>query len=687
MAQVIKPITARRRLELSQLSPAAVQREAMGDDVDFEKFATMLSGLVKTDLAEHITTARINRTIEGASVVTVSVDDYSRALLRSGLLSQRLDVEIDGLWFRMTQVDKAGDNLDLIFQDREIEILRTYFKWRIAQRGQMTRAEFVLSMIREVKEFDIPVVIPELHKVQPIEKYAGDLIGTDSIINKSKGISPDINTASQDAHRHGETNTNVDPSILTVKGATATSEQIQNANIVLMTGDAEGASRKLKVIAIMTAITESRIINNPGGDNAHGGGTNDSAGVFQQTITWGSYLDRTDVETASRLFYQQAKKVEAANPDQQYWFICAETQHPREDLRREYAKWRVEAERFVNAFGDVGVPINDANAMSTPLQTYGGSASGPFYFYRGKITDKRGLKIRKPENTWDCIQRLGDEVDWRGFFVSGTFYFISEADLFKQQPAATITEFTPGIMSFDFSYDNHKKSATIDIEAEAGRWQIPPGSVVVVKESGPVDGRWLVNDYDRDLIGSNRIAKITLKKPRPQLPEPSPQGNAQDLGTGASWLPQASSNLPPTQGIATRVLNNKAIKFSNAQETSDIQFGLIDDRVLQFLEFMTSRGYTLTVTALKSDHSTNTTEGGRSAHSVGKAVDIGVVSGVICADNAPTQAIMQFIKLYQPQLRFDQLIGPFPLECVPRGIYDSKVLGEHRNHIHIGWKI
>lgn len=680
MAQVIKPITARRKLELSQLDPKAVQREAMGEDVDFKSFAARLSGLVKVDLEEHITAAKIARTIEGASTITVTVNDFNRSLLRSGLLSQRLDVDIDGLWFRMTQVDKSSDDLDLIFQDREIEILRTYHNWRIAQRGQMTRAEFVLSMIREVKEFNIPVVIPELHKVQPIEKYAGDLIGTDTIINKSKGISPDINTAAQDAHRHGETNTNVDPTILTVKGATATSEQIQNANIALMTGDSMGVSRKLKVIAIMTAITESRIINNPGGDA-------DSAGLYQQRPGWGSYLDRTDVETSSRLFYKAALKVEAANPDQAYWFICAETQHPREDLRREYAKWRVEAERFVNAYGDVGIPVNDANAMSTSLQTYGGSAKGPFYFYRGKIVDKRGLKIRKPENTWDCIQRLGDEVDWRGFFVSGRFYFISEADLFKQQPAATITEFTEGISSFDFSYDNHKKSATIDIEAEVGRWQIPPGSVVVIKEAGPVDGRWLVNDYERDLIGSNKIAKITLKKPRPQLPEPSPQGNAQDLGTGASWLPQASSNLPPTQGIASRVLNDKRITFSNALETSDIQFGLIDDRVLQFLEFMTSRGYTLTVTALKSDHSQNTTEGNRSAHSVGKAVDIGTVSNVVCADNPATKAVMEFIKLYQPQLGFDQLIGPFPLDCIPRGYYDSATLDQHKNHIHVGWPI
>lgn len=686
MATVIKPITARRKLELSQLSPAAVQRELMGTDVDFESFVTYLSGLVKTDLEEHITAATVARTIEGASTLTVSVNDFDRSLLRSGLLTQRLDVQIDGLWFRMTQVDKAYDNLDLIFQDREIEILRTYNKWLIAQRGQMTRAEFVLRLIREVKEFNIPVVIPELHRVQPIEKYSGDLIGTDTIINKSKGISPDINTAAQDAHRHGETNQNTDPTILTVKGATATSEQIQNANIILATGDDEGADRKLKVIAIMTAITESRIINNPGGDNAHGGGTNDSAGLFQQTITWGSYLERTDPETASRLFYKEAIKVEKANPNQAYWFICAETQHPREDLRTAYSKWRVEAERFVNAYGDVGVPVNDANSMSTPVSTFN-TPSGPFYFYRGKITDKRGLKIRKPENSWSCIQRMGDEVDWRGFFVSGTFYFISEDDLFKQLPAATITEFTDGILSFDGSYDNHKKSATIDITAQVGRWQIPPGSVVVCKEAGPFDGRWLVNDYERDLIGSNRIAKITLKKPRPRLPEPSPQGNASDLGTGASWLPQASSNLPPTEGLSTIVLNDKRITFSNALETSDIQFGLIDDRVLQFLEFMTSRGYTLTVTALKSDHSQNTTEGNVSAHSVGKAVDIGAISGVTCAENADTLAIMQFIKLYQPQLAFDQLIGPFPRECVPLNFYDGLTLGQHKKHIHIGWKL
>lgn len=688
---VSKPITARRRLELSQLNPAAIQRETMGIDVDFAKFTLYLSSQIQTDVNGRITAATIERTIEGASTLSVTINDWDRALERSGLLSQRIDVQIDGLWFRLVGADKSGstDELTLTFEDREIAILRTYNTWRIVQRGVMTRAEFILSLLREVKEYKYELgknaFIPELHKIQPIEKYQGDLVGIDSVMSKAQGIAKDINNTAGNERfdNHPGLQAQREAAFLTVKGAVADQTQIQNANIVLAVGDDMGVNRRVKVIAIMTAITESTLHNLPGGDNAHGGGTDDSAGMFQQTITWGSYAERTDVETAARLFYTQAVKVDIQNPNEPYWFICAETQHPREDLRTQYAKWRTEAERFVNAQGDVS-NVQQSNAMALNLNTF--SDVQPFYFYRGTIVDKRGLKVRKPEDSWDCMQRLADEVDWRAFFVSGSFYWISEDDLFKQIPLGTYREFTPGLNDVSGSYISGKKSATLTLKAEIGRWQVPPGSVITLKDIGPWNGRWLVNDYTRDLIGSNREATITLKKPRPELPEPL-ASNASDLGTGASWLPQTQTYVPPTKDLITQVLTSPRIHFSNPLETSDVQFSKIDDRVLQSMLFMADRGYEITVTALRSDHANLTSEGNISAHSVGKAEDIGKVGSVLMGDNDTTSRMMDFLALYQVQLGFDQLIGPFPQKCLPVGRYDALTLSQHKNHIHVGWPI
>lgn len=667
----------------------------MGDLVDIRSLVTFVNSAVRGDISGRIVAADILRTVEGASTLTVTINDYDRKVLRSGLLVEKLDVQIDGLWFRLTTVDKSDDSLTLTFEDREIAVLRTYKKWRIVQRSQMTRAEFILSMIREVKEFDIPIVIPELAKVQPVERYQGDLAGVDVITQKSKGVPPDYNNQTpQDAHRHGEQATTAgkaagDSQRLTVKGATATQDQIRNANIIMAVADAGGLGRKLKIIALMTAITETRILNDPGTAAAHNttndAAGDDSAGVFQQRPGWGSYTDRTNVETSTRLFFNGvpskgipgAVAIEAQYRDNPYWDICAKVQHPALQYETRYALWRTEAERFVSAQGDVGTSTNAANNTTPQVDI-----NAPFYFYRGSIQDRGGQKIRKAENTWDCAQRLSDEVDWRSFFVAGTFYYLSEADLFQQLPLATITEFQKGIDSIDGSYDNAKKTASIEITARVGRWQVPPGSVVVLKDMGPYDGRWLVNDFTRDLLGSNPVATITLKKPRPKLPEPLPGGQT-DIN--ASWVPGAGStvNFPPTSNLGNIVLQNNRITFSNRLETTDISLGYIDDRVLRFLLWFVNQGYSAHISALKSDHPLRTTKGAISAHSDGRAVDIDTYN----SGNPQTEQVMKLIGANISSLGLDQLIGPIPSLCIrlPFGFYDQQTLNEHKSHIHIGF--
>src|SRR5215831_11487409 len=148
--------TARRKLELSALSPLAIRRETTGQDVDIKRFMLYLAQQTRTDIVERITDARLNLSIEKSSIIEVTVNDYDRELLTSGLLYNKLDVELDGLWFRLMGVDKNDDDLTLTFENREIAVLRTYSKWKIARRSRVTRAEFILNLIREVREFNIP---------------------------------------------------------------------------------------------------------------------------------------------------------------------------------------------------------------------------------------------------------------------------------------------------------------------------------------------------------------------------------------------------------------------------------------------------------------------------------------------------------------------------------------------------
>ena len=496
-----KKPTARECLQPSKLHPT--QLELMGDDVDLANLYLALNHH-NINIIDAVTDVNVTRTVQGASTVVVEVLDRDRVLLRSGRLSARNDIEIDGLFFRLVAVGKNGDVLNLTFEDREVSLLRTYTK-PIKQalstsRMRLTRAQFVLRLLLEVKEEErIRYFIPELNKVQPIDGYSQLPSANTRIADRTYGI-PQGND-------------------LTVKGQPMDEEQRRNANAILDTGVSYLAPlssnlvRKMLVMSIMCVIQESTLRNLPGGDL-------DSVGLFQQRASQGWPASR-DIPTDATAFFDALKAQVTAHPDWQYWALIQAVQ--RSAFPTDYAQWRTEAERVVNAYGYVD---GTSAAFNNQWETVGDAATnGDYEFYRGLPPTSRIRKQKYgsnwgPESSWDCIQRLASEVNWRAFFVSGVFYFISEDDLIKSQPVAILDEDSPGIISIDNgSYDEGKKTASIQIQCFASRWAAPPGSVIQLKSMGPWNGRWLVNDISRSLF--NPIATINLKKRTPRLPEPS----------------------------------------------------------------------------------------------------------------------------------------------------------------------
>ena len=532
--KITTELSARRKLELSSVSLSALQQELMGTDVGIEKLAVYLSSQIRFDVGDRITDASISRSMDASSTLTVTIDDYDRGVLLSGYLHNKLDVTIDGLWFRLLGVDKQGDTLVLTFEDREIAVLRTYNSWKVARRSQVTRAEFVLSLITEVKEFQIPTIIPELHTVQPLQRYTGDPVGADSIMYKRQGINPDYQKPSP--KWYAQTAVGKAATKLYCKTAVATKDQIQNANIIIGVGIHMSCNRKVIVSAIMTAIQESGLTNLPLAVGTYSG---TSSGLFQQTIgnNWGSAEDRMNPETASRMYYQRAKASDAQYPHLSLNDLCYSVQHCAPENKNLYAQWADQADAFVTAHGMTGGDIQTGGASSNGQNDTLG-AGGEYFFYRGTIDNRLGQKIRKPENSWTCIQRLAGDVNWKGFFVSGFFYFMSEDDLIKQQPAATINEWTDGIISIDGNYYENKNNATLTVTADVGRWMVPPGRLVVIKDMGVWDGRWLVTQFDRSLF--NLQATISLERKHPALPEPNPKGgNKSDVNP--TWVPKEQS--------------------------------------------------------------------------------------------------------------------------------------------------
>lgn len=289
------------------------------------------------------------------------------------------------------------------------------------------------------------------------------------------------------------------------------------------------------------------------------------------------------------------------------------------------------------------------------------------------------------------MNRLAEEIQWRAFEVSGEVYFMSEPRLFKSAPRARLSEESDGVDWIDFDYDVGKKNAQVTISAYLDRWAAPPGSTIAIVDSGVINGRWLVTNINRKFFDPK--ATVTLKKPRPKLPEPKKsqvgglfdnqyqQPNQYEATPG--YEPDPPGKYPHGKALRDAVLNSPNITFTRSSQQQDITMGLIKPVVLRFLLAFTEAGFPVTITALKSDHKKESRPGHISAHWYGLAVDMGNYSG----DNATVQNAMTWIGNHQTQLKFSQLIGPTDSLVIPLGNYDTKTLAAHDDHIHVGWPI
>ena len=115
----------------------------------------------------------------------------------------------------------------------------------------------------------------------------------------------------------------------------------------------------------------------------------------------------------------------------------------------------------------------------------------------------------------------------------------------------------------------------------------------------------------------------------------------------------------------------------------DIQTGQIDRRVLATMEYLTARGYRLTITSLKCGHSYLTASGNVSEHSSGNAMDIAQVNGIpILGNQGPgtiTEAVIRDLLMLQGPMEPHQIISLMDLGG------PTFVLPDHDDHIHVGF--
>ncbi len=87
-------------------------------------------------------------------------------------------------------------------------------------------------------------------------------------------------------------------------------------------------------------------------------------------------------------------------------------------------------------------------------------------------------------------------------------------------------------------------------------------------------------------------------------------------------------------GPTNAPINWRNVELSNQLEMVDIQSGAIDPRIINLIGAI-SQQHTITISALRSDHSRSTSSGNVSNHYYGRAMDIAAIDGVPCTNVSP----------------------------------------------------
>jgi len=150
-----------------------------------------------------------------------------------------------------------------------------------------------------------------------------------------------------------------------------------------------------------------------------------------------------------------------------------------------------------------------------------------------------------------------------------------------------------------------------------------------------------------------------------------------------SQLSGAGVLLLSKDALEKRVLDDEGLSIYPCGR-QDIETGQIDRRVLAVLEYLRSKGFTMTITALKCGHSIMTTSGNVSEHSTGDAVDIAVINGIpVTGHQGPGTLVDELIRdvlALQGTMHPHQVIS---LEDLPGET--SFALPDHYDHVHIGY--
>ena len=476
-------------------------------DIDVRQLVLDIAGtgVPDIDISEGAISGEVLRTIEGASEINVTVHDQARVILKSGALFdsdghlRSADVEVDGVWFRLTSWSKQGDDLALKLEDRRIARLRSKKGPRkAASRSKVTRAQYILTLVRSVSaDSKLPVHLHELKKKQPVAAP------TDAV--KKRASKAESRKTKKDSQR----GRGFDSKAASALGLT--SSQMDNIEAYMDQAELLNAPELAILGGLVAGFGES-------GWNANAkNGSHE--GVFQSDQIAGFNVDGQAYH-----FLVGGMSFRAGGA------IGAAKAHPDWTPGRiaSYVEISDAAAAHYDAHGDKAKAILDAWGGSTGGQSDVGANSSYYKRYE--------FKVDKDENYWDAIQRMAKEVNWRAFVSGNTFFYIHEQALFKSRARFRVSEDVPGVSNIDAEQDYRKRTAKAVISCRIDAWEAPPGTIVIIEGLNTKGStRWLVSSITRNLFSPEATIECkrpmgTRKEPRSDLATRSSQQSLSDQG-------------------------------------------------------------------------------------------------------------------------------------------------------------
>jgi hypothetical protein len=456
------------------------------------------------ELAAAITDAELERTMQGASTVTLELArEPGWALLRNQELlgRRRLDTGVqlmlDDLPWTVSEIEKTEDGAQVVSYDAAVAELKRRHGHEKASRGELTRIGFMASLCRKA---GVDVVAPERDVLRPI----ADLSAEDQRALRDARQ----NRRRQDSQRGRRSRGALEHADLKVGHGDVDAEQLRNMRTVLGVLDAEDAKPKVRLACVMAAIGEGafrRSSRNP---------DSNAEGVFQllPSTQRNLGLDPRDTEACAKQFLHGgfasaggAIALHREHPDWDAAMIASYVESGTGDYVSHYSASRGEARTILAAWSP-----DD----SDPFAQRTGTADRAF-------VERAEYQVEPGENWWETLQRLADEITIRCFAVGGRVWIASDLWLIRQTPVLALREGAGGVESLRWLWTRGNRIDEMTAVVRGAKRIELPGSVMLVHGEGAGDGPWLVRKANRPLRDDTGLVTYTLGQPQQPKPEPA----------------------------------------------------------------------------------------------------------------------------------------------------------------------